>query len=858
VRLADTIGQWLGRVEVVLAGADDTLREGEEALAAGDPMRARAAARALLELVPGSPLGLALLADACDAAGLDAELALTLEELATRVGSRAEVWVRLGRARIKTFAPIEEVRDAYARALAVAEPGSDARREALLFLADLDIAHGDGARADIWLDRAASDKAPDVAQRRVSARLAQGDLQGALKWLERMEESPADGDAALVRGRVYAMALDPRAFAPLVRAMVLDVAGASETLSSSLAWILSDLEVRERVRLVVEAKGEAGLPRWRAAFARAEGRRDEARAALAEAVQGGSRESGWQRERDASAAMPLLEAALEDHDFPRLALALAALAPEQKLAPATKDALRLPSPEALADPKTFEATLDSLSLVTSERALAWADADCETIAAAWIPRDKPAAWDPVLARLDAHARDLHDLETTSALSALAAERSRPVRIAIVGEFNAGKSTLINALVGQDIAPTGVLPTTATLHHLRYAQDPIARIALEPDPATPGRARERIVSVAELRAALKTEVPHVRRVEILLPIASLTRVEILDTPGFNAPDLSHAEAARDAFEEADAVIWLIDAAQPMKSSERVVLEEARAQRLPVQILVNKADRLAPGDLAKVMQLVVTSLAEIGIASWSPPLALSARLALQGKLGDAKALEASGWGDVQALVDRELYARSDELKERALRRRCALSVARLGARAKALASEEEAGIVRQRERAQRLSAAAAKLDRDLDDATEKLAAALAPGAEARKRDLELVVTGREEHATANDPQLTRSRADRALVRLAPPLADALAALSPGEDLSAQDLLPLSRALVRGFAASADDPAVSGLARAAASTLVEHLVALAVSPAAPPRARGRARELAALAKALDGGTSASAQLA
>ncbi len=103
MRLADTIGRWLGRVEVVLAGADDSLREGEQALARGDAMAARAAAHDILERVPGSPLGLALLADACEAAQLDAELALTLEELAARV-ARADVLVRLGRARQVTGA----------------------------------------------------------------------------------------------------------------------------------------------------------------------------------------------------------------------------------------------------------------------------------------------------------------------------------------------------------------------------------------------------------------------------------------------------------------------------------------------------------------------------------------------------------------------------------------------------------------------------------------------------------------------------------------------------------------------------------------------------------------------------------
>jgi small GTP-binding protein len=834
VRLGDTLGQWLGRVEVVLAGADGALGEAEEALAANDPMRARAAAKTVLEKVPGSPLGLAVLADACDMAGLEAELALTLEELAARVGSRAEVWVRLGRARLATLAPAEEVRDAFARALAVAESGSDARRDALLSLADIDIAQGDGSRAELWLDRAASDKTPAVARRRAEARLAQGDAQGALKWLECVDESPTEGATALVRGRAYAMALDARAFLPLLRATVLDVPGASEVLSSSLAWIPTDEATRGRVRTVVEGQGEAGLPRWRAAFARAEGRRDEARDALAEAV----------AEGDATAATPLLDAALEDRDYPRLATALASLSPEERQALTAKDAARLPAPATLAEPSTFVASLDALSQITSDRVHAWAEADRDAIARAWIPAGKPAAWAALLARLDAHARDLHDLETTAALGALAAERSRPVRIAIVGEFNAGKSTFINALMGADIAPTGVLPTTATLHHLRYAQDPFARIVLEPSAGA--ATRERIVPVAELRAALKSGAGAVKRVEILLPLASLTRVEILDTPGFNAPEKEHAETARGAFEEADAVIWLLDAAQPLKGTERVVLEEARAQKLPIQILVNKADRLAAPDLAKVMNLVEASLREIGVVSWSAPLALSARLALAGKLGDARALDASGWLRVEELLEGQILARSEELKERALRRRASLSVAKLGARAATLAAEEKERLVRQRERAQRWSQAAATVDGDLDAAAAAIATALEPAAEARAQDLDLAVTGREARATVADPILARYRADRALVRLAPPLAQALSKLAPSADGPARDLLPASRALVRGFAAAGGD-AVSELARAAAATLVEHLGALAVVPPVPSRAEGRVRELVALAKAL-----------
>src|SRR5262249_34477326 len=111
-------------------------------------MRARAAAHTILSRVPGSPLGLALLADACEVGGLVAELALTLEELAGRLPSRAEGGVRLGRVRELTQAGEQESRDAYVRALALAEPGSETRRETLLALADLDLARGDGARAE--------------------------------------------------------------------------------------------------------------------------------------------------------------------------------------------------------------------------------------------------------------------------------------------------------------------------------------------------------------------------------------------------------------------------------------------------------------------------------------------------------------------------------------------------------------------------------------------------------------------------------------------------------------------------------------------------------------------------------------
>ncbi len=852
MRLADVIAAFLGKVEIVLAGADEDLRAGQEALAAGDGMAARAAAHRVLAHAPDSPLGLALLADACEMAHLDAELALTLEELSRRAPSSAEVWVRLARAREATGSPPEEVRDPFVRALAVAQSGSDARLDALLGLADLDLGQGDGARAELWIERAAPvgpggrlaaasgispERASEIAVRSAEARLLRGDAAGSKAALEGAQAPPTDGRAALVRGRALAMLGDSGAFVPLLRAMVLDAPGASEALSSALAYVPSDAQTRTRVRSVVDAKGEQGLARWRAAFASAEGARDAARRALREAVAGG----------DIAAARPLLDAAIEDQDAEALEAAL------EKIQDDTVDARLVDARRMAAAAVAQDAvsTLDALAGVVHPRLAPWAAAVAESVARTWIPASgAPAAWPHVLARLDDHAHAVGDLATAARVGDLAAERSRPVRLAIVGEFNAGKSTFINALIGADVAPTGVLPTTATLHHLRWAPDPFARILF----ADGHEPRERIVALGDLRAALRGIDPAtVRRVELRLPLPSLVSVEILDTPGFNAPDPRHARVARSAFEEADAAIWLLDATQAMKQSEREVLEEARRLELPMQMLVNKADRLGAADLAQVMASVVEALAKTKVGSWGPPLALSAKKALASKVAEAgdEALAESGWPAVQALLETQIVARSAELKERALRRRAAALVSGLLDAWAVRDATDRADAARQAERAHAAARAATRVERDADVIAERLADSLSPQAAVWTRDLELVFIGRDRETAERDPVLARYRVDRAVAAVAPALSRALSAIVPEVEIAPAHLAGAARAVVRAAAwcAPAEAGLLSAVAEAAVATLVEQLLTMSVAPPPSTVAAGVLRELSAFRAALGG---------
>jgi hypothetical protein len=291
---------------------------------------------------------------------------------------------------------------------------------------------------------------------------------------------------------------------------------------------------------------------------------------------------------------------------------------------------------------------------------------------------------------------------------------------------------------------------------------------------------------------------------------------------------------------------------MKQSERAILEETTAAGLPVQTLVNKADRLAPDDLARVLSAVADALRETHIPSWGPPEALSAKLALAGKLGDAEALQRSGWPGIERLLADQIVARSDDLKERALRRRAALVVGQLAAAWDERATIDAAAIQATAGRAHAMAQAAARIEGGAEDLTVRLARSLAAHAEAWARDANLISVGRDPESAALDPILARYRVDRAVSALSPALAHALAAMAPEVSASPTALTPMSRAIVRAAAWAAPASAaalVGAVARAAIATFAEQLFAWSAPPPPSDRSAGVPRELHAFAVALEG---------
>ena len=167
-----------------------------------------------------------------------------------------------------------------------------------------------------------------------------------------------------------------------------------------------------------------------------------------------------------------------------------------------------------------------------------------------------------VAGLLAEAQEFYadDPEASAALAGYARRLDEPLRVAIAGMVKAGKSTLLNAIIGEEIAPTDTGECTRVVTWYRHADTP--RVTLHP---IAGESRVLPIRRIDGRLALDldgTAAEDVRRLVVDWPSKSLRGVTLIDTPGIAS--LSQEVSARshgfltpeDAPSEADAILYLM--------------------------------------------------------------------------------------------------------------------------------------------------------------------------------------------------------------------------------------------------------------------------------------------------------------
>jgi hypothetical protein len=205
------------------------------------------------------------------------------------------------------------------------------------------------------------------------------------------------------------------------------------------------------------------------------------------------------------------------------------------------------------------------------------DAKLESICAKWEQKTE----DPVSARLRTLALEVH----------------RPLRVAVIGRVDAGKSTLVNALIHRKLAPTGNSETTKCVTRFRFDKNEVARLQLKSgkDRKIPWDAREKLPDT------LGVESQDVSFVDVTLSLDVLKRVTVIDTPGLDSIHLNVSAKTADFVKatEVDAVIYVFTGT--VLDVDRQVLHDFRVastsllgkQSCNVLGVLSRADQMAPG-------------------------------------------------------------------------------------------------------------------------------------------------------------------------------------------------------------------------------------------------------------------------
>lgn len=259
------------------------------------------------------------------------------------------------------------------------------------------------------------------------------------------------------------------------------------------------------------------------------------------------------------------------------------------------------------------------------------------------------AIDQVSAFGEAFAADRGRLEELS-------QRLRDERchVAVLGQFKRGKSTLINALLGEAILPAAIVPVTSIPTFLSGGEKLGARVLFVNGKPEKRFAGSTAAELADFLASFVAEGanPHnrlgVQRVDVVYPAPVLQqRLALIDTPGIGSTFRHNTEATIHFLPQCDAALFVVSADPPITEAEVEFLRAARSHLAQVFFILNKMDYLREEERREALEFLQRVLCEqAGFLVPPPILCTSARQGLVARQNnDAAGWQRSGMEDVE---------------------------------------------------------------------------------------------------------------------------------------------------------------------------------------------------------------------
>jgi small GTP-binding protein len=227
-----------------------------------------------------------------------------------------------------------------------------------------------------------------------------------------------------------------------------------------------------------------------------------------------------------------------------------------------------------------------------------------------------------LARSDGSRADLERL------ASLVGEMDELFLLVVVGEYNSGKSTFINALLGDEVFAMGDLPTTRAIAILRYGES-----------APPESIGENMYLY------------H-------YPLDVLRDLDIVDTPGTNSIERMEEALTREFVPRADLVLFVTSLLQPLTASELDFLAHIREWGKKVVFVVNGVDRRNSDEQIDRVREYLTREVQARLGASTPTLYfISALQSLRGKLSARRGVPTQSSSSASTAVSAEADPRNE---------------------------------------------------------------------------------------------------------------------------------------------------------------------------------------------------------
>jgi len=231
----------------------------------------------------------------------------------------------------------------------------------------------------------------------------------------------------------------------------------------------------------------------------------------------------------------------------------------------------------------------------------------------------------------------------SRITEISTRLDRPFKLGIVGEFRAGKSSVLNALVGEEIALVSELECTFCPHRVAYGDDVCTYLYTE------GGVLRKTLEEAGIALRKAEDVPDhdgIKKVETFIPAAILETVDIWDSPGFGGSD-SHQTVAEEFVEQIDAAVWVFNKDYMGQRTLDDVLESLRVRGKTIIGVVNKCENLTQSTFDKLRVYMSQAYPGIQFAAVMP---FSASLALEPAIGQPRdGLATDDSGNISLLLE-----------------------------------------------------------------------------------------------------------------------------------------------------------------------------------------------------------------